>query len=757
MKVRLECREGTASKFWELEVAGATHTVRFGRIGTAGQRKEKSFGSAAEAQKAAEKLVAEKRKGGYVDVGAGAAASPPPPTAPARASRPERLAASTEATRGALFVKESPKVKVEALVTALREDGKMSKASVASLEGWSPTGGKGTVAIAVHPPTDGWVAIVDSADGAQGIGAGAFSRAALLASQLATDVVWYRVFEGDLAIAVTFHGTGAPFDVVTGDAARLQEWLRAQATPIDAAKRPAQAAKAAKCFAITYEEKTYRTGPDAAAVAMIRAVVEDLEAGRGEPLLARLDSIAPEVRAVALGALRAARTSSSRACLVALARRLLEGPARLRQPVKVVSVDEEILRLAAEEVADRDVTLFAACLARLDAIEVDAWARDKWADTSTLRRLAFDLHQAGAHAGAYACYARLVLRDDEPAWFVTHGALGTLCLAVEGKIALTGDTKRVVERCAARMNDLGAEARDAVAYNLACVYARAGDEERAIGALRRCRAPRTQNPSPETDPDLAILWRKPSFVALLGRPPAAAAPPAAVVSTDEEDEDEDDAPTYEPPPERAVPRLTIRYRPGKADARISRIGGLPNVPATWTAWPETSRRPMSFVLQLVGTAGGGAIDLGDVHVLQVFADTAGDFFRETEHAVILHHAPCELTAEPPLGVDIARPREMVFDPGADDRALVDVVDPEDDVELAAHGLDAETYEAAFDHAFADKVRGVPVGANLRRHVKDSEGRPMELLLELTEHDDFFLWTVWISADRREAKLQIVRG
>jgi predicted DNA-binding WGR domain protein len=68
MKRRFELVEGTASKFWEIEVSGGTMTVRFGRIGTAGQTKVKKLGANAAA--AAATLVAEKTKKGYREIGA---------------------------------------------------------------------------------------------------------------------------------------------------------------------------------------------------------------------------------------------------------------------------------------------------------------------------------------------------------------------------------------------------------------------------------------------------------------------------------------------------------------------------------------------------------------------------------------------------------------------------------------------------------------------------------------------------------------
>jgi DNA ligase-1 len=62
---RFELVEGTSSKFWEVEVAGAEMTVRFGRIGTAGQSKTKAFATAEAASREADKLVAEKLGKGY--------------------------------------------------------------------------------------------------------------------------------------------------------------------------------------------------------------------------------------------------------------------------------------------------------------------------------------------------------------------------------------------------------------------------------------------------------------------------------------------------------------------------------------------------------------------------------------------------------------------------------------------------------------------------------------------------------------------
>jgi DNA ligase-1 len=57
--------EGTSSKFWEIAVAGTDVSVRFGRIGTNGQTKTKSFPDESAARKHADGLIEEKTGKGY--------------------------------------------------------------------------------------------------------------------------------------------------------------------------------------------------------------------------------------------------------------------------------------------------------------------------------------------------------------------------------------------------------------------------------------------------------------------------------------------------------------------------------------------------------------------------------------------------------------------------------------------------------------------------------------------------------------------
>ncbi|MBT9586095.1 DNA ligase [bacterium] len=65
---RFEYTDGASQKFWEVAVSDAQHTVRFGRLGTAGQSKSKTFAGPAEARRDAAKLVSEKLDKGYREI-----------------------------------------------------------------------------------------------------------------------------------------------------------------------------------------------------------------------------------------------------------------------------------------------------------------------------------------------------------------------------------------------------------------------------------------------------------------------------------------------------------------------------------------------------------------------------------------------------------------------------------------------------------------------------------------------------------------
>lgn len=67
MKRYFEFVEGTSSKFWEISMSGSDVTTRWGKIGTDGQSKTKTFKDEAAAKKEYDKLIAEKTGKGYVE------------------------------------------------------------------------------------------------------------------------------------------------------------------------------------------------------------------------------------------------------------------------------------------------------------------------------------------------------------------------------------------------------------------------------------------------------------------------------------------------------------------------------------------------------------------------------------------------------------------------------------------------------------------------------------------------------------------
>jgi len=77
-KRRFEMVEGSSSKFWEVSVDGDSYTVTYGRIGTHGVSKTTTTDSAAAAAADVAKLVREKLKKGYHELGGELTFRPPP-------------------------------------------------------------------------------------------------------------------------------------------------------------------------------------------------------------------------------------------------------------------------------------------------------------------------------------------------------------------------------------------------------------------------------------------------------------------------------------------------------------------------------------------------------------------------------------------------------------------------------------------------------------------------------------------------------
>ncbi|EKO35287.1 WGR domain protein [Leptospira santarosai str. CBC379] len=69
MKHHLTYKDDKSDKFWNIEVDGTFFTVTYGKTGTAGQTQTKSFDDEQKCLKEAEKLLSEKLKKGYLEVG----------------------------------------------------------------------------------------------------------------------------------------------------------------------------------------------------------------------------------------------------------------------------------------------------------------------------------------------------------------------------------------------------------------------------------------------------------------------------------------------------------------------------------------------------------------------------------------------------------------------------------------------------------------------------------------------------------------
>jgi DNA ligase 1 len=62
-----EYAQGTSNKFWEVSQSGNNMTTRWGRIGSAGQSKTKTFADEQAAANATANLIKEKTDKGYVE------------------------------------------------------------------------------------------------------------------------------------------------------------------------------------------------------------------------------------------------------------------------------------------------------------------------------------------------------------------------------------------------------------------------------------------------------------------------------------------------------------------------------------------------------------------------------------------------------------------------------------------------------------------------------------------------------------------
>jgi predicted DNA-binding WGR domain protein len=127
---RYELNDGSSAKFWEAEVDGSKLTVRFGRIGTQGQTKEKSFASPEAARKEEAKLIKEKTGKGYVKTGDAAPAETAAPKAEKTAAvkTEKKRAAKASPVAEAADEPAAEAAVVNALAPAKKEDSRIFSA-----------------------------------------------------------------------------------------------------------------------------------------------------------------------------------------------------------------------------------------------------------------------------------------------------------------------------------------------------------------------------------------------------------------------------------------------------------------------------------------------------------------------------------------------------------------------------------------------------------------------------------------------------
>lgn len=117
MKRRFEFEEDGSAQFWEVTVEKQMMTIRYGRLGTDGQTKDKEFDSPEKAAAEAKALISEKTKKGYREVGMGGR------HAESRLSRATSKAASAGESGGSLHDKlmKGMRATQEAILAAKRD------------------------------------------------------------------------------------------------------------------------------------------------------------------------------------------------------------------------------------------------------------------------------------------------------------------------------------------------------------------------------------------------------------------------------------------------------------------------------------------------------------------------------------------------------------------------------------------------------------------------------------------------------------
>ncbi len=116
---RFEFIEGSSAKFWSADVEGPKFIVVYGKIGTAGSRKEKEFPTAEAAFKEYEKKVAEKVREGYTEVAGDGTVPVAPPPSPEGVSAPAKREKKGPELPARVTASEATDERVARAVTAL--------------------------------------------------------------------------------------------------------------------------------------------------------------------------------------------------------------------------------------------------------------------------------------------------------------------------------------------------------------------------------------------------------------------------------------------------------------------------------------------------------------------------------------------------------------------------------------------------------------------------------------------------------------
>ncbi|MCH8621208.1 STM4015 family protein [Undibacterium sp. TS12] len=119
MKHYFEYQDSKSYKFWQVEIEANALTVKYGKIGTAGQEKISSFDTEEKAQKEMAKLISEKNKKGYVEK---ADASAKKIARRLGVSYDEAEEGKTLAEKMAAFLDSTQATEVESLVIAAWEE-----------------------------------------------------------------------------------------------------------------------------------------------------------------------------------------------------------------------------------------------------------------------------------------------------------------------------------------------------------------------------------------------------------------------------------------------------------------------------------------------------------------------------------------------------------------------------------------------------------------------------------------------------------